>query len=200
MAKSVIAALAAVVVAATPGSPAAEVLAASENALVISHRAEIGADARAVWATLIEPRQWWSAEHTWSGNAANLALEPRAGGCFCETLPAADTAPAGSAERLRVIHVQPGRLLRLSGALGPLQEEGLAGTLSITLEPLAEGRTAMRWTYTVSGYRAGAGGLEVLAQPVDNVLAQQGAGLVAVAQAAISRVPAAPVDTGRESH
>ncbi len=53
------------------------------------------------------------------GSAANLSLEARAGGCWCERL-----ADGGSVEHLRVLLVSPGRMLRMRGALGPFQ--GLA--------------------------------------------------------------------------
>lgn len=200
MGRPALAGLIGLLVAATPVSAAAEVLTASENALVTSHRAELPATPPVVWATLVEPRLWWADGYTWSGHSENLSLDPRAGGCFCETLPATARAPAGSVEHLRVIHVHPGRLLRLSGALGPLQQEGLAGTLSIALEPRANGRTEMVWTYTVSGYRAGAGRLGVLAEPVDAVLAQQVAGLSKALSGPNPSGAGVPVDSAVESH
>ncbi|PZU17307.1 MAG: hypothetical protein DI591_02850 [Citromicrobium sp.] len=112
----------------------------------------------------------------------SLSLDPRAGGCFCETLRATARAPAGSVEHLRVIHVNPARLLRLSGALATLQQEGLAGT------------------YTVSGYRAGAGGLDVLADPVDAVFAQQVAELSKALSGPNPSGAGVPVDSAVESH
>ena len=103
--------------------------------------------------------------HSYSGSGANLSLEPRAGGCFCETLP-----EGGSVEHLRVTMVQPNRLLRLSGALGPLGSEGLAGALTWQLEA-AEGGTRLTQTYVVGGNmrfeRA------TIAPAVDGVLREQ---------------------------
>lgn len=29
---------------------------------------------------------WWSADHTWSGNNANLSIDAHPGGCWCERL------------------------------------------------------------------------------------------------------------------
>ena len=29
--------------------------------------------------------EWWSSDHTFSGDAANMTIEHRLGGCFCET-------------------------------------------------------------------------------------------------------------------
>jgi uncharacterized protein YndB with AHSA1/START domain len=126
---------------------------------------EIAAPPKAVWSALVHPAQWWNAEHSWSGSAANLSLSPHAGGCFCEALPS-----GGSVEHMRVIYADPGRLLRMRGALGPLQGEGLAATLTITLEPAGNG-TKLVWSYKVGGYMD----LRVtqLAPAVDGVVTEQ---------------------------
>jgi hypothetical protein len=117
------------------------------------------------WAGLIEPKLWWSPEHSWSGDGANLSIEPRAGGCFCEAL-----AEGGSVEHMRVIHVAPGKQLRMAGSLGPLQGEALAATLSVTLEPEGEG-TKIAWAYKVGGYTDLP--IEQIAPAVDAVVAEQ---------------------------
>lgn len=31
--------------------------------------------------------EWWSAQHTYSGDARNLSIEAKPMGCFCEKLP-----------------------------------------------------------------------------------------------------------------
>lgn len=109
--------------------------------------------------------QWWSASHTFSGDAANLYIEDRAGGCFCERLP-----DSGSVQHLRVVRASPGNVLRLQGGLGPLQE--LAVTGSMTWQFAAEGKgTRVMLTYAVGGYRPG--GLAMFAPPVNQVLAEQ---------------------------
>jgi hypothetical protein len=41
----------------------------------------------------------------------------------------------GSVEHLQVVYAAPGQGLRLRGALGPLQTEGVDGTLSWALKP-----------------------------------------------------------------
>src|SRR5687767_3389952 len=73
---------------------------------------------------------WWDPAHTWSGSAKNLSLEARAGGCFCEKLEG-----GGSVQHARVLFAQPGQMLRLEGALGPLQDMAATGVLSYTLAP-----------------------------------------------------------------
>jgi uncharacterized protein YndB with AHSA1/START domain len=144
---------------------AAEVTGQSTSGFATAGTVTIAAAPERVWATLIQPGRWWSAEHSWSGNAANLSLEPRAGGCFCEALP-----NGGSVEHMRVIYADPRRQLRLSGALGPLQGEGLAGTLTVTLER-SGGGTKLSWSYKVGGYT----GLPLtqVAPAVDGVLSEQ---------------------------
>jgi uncharacterized protein YndB with AHSA1/START domain len=126
-------------------APAAAEVTTSDQGFVISNSATVSAPPAEVWAALVRPSRYWNPDHSYSGNAANLSLEVRAGGCFCETLP-----NGGSAEHLRVVMVQPGQLLRLSGALGPLQTEGLAGGLTWQLEAVADG-TRISQTYVVGG-------------------------------------------------
>ena len=53
---------------------------------------------------------WWSPSHTFSGDARNLSIDARPGGCFCEKCPS-----GGGIEHLRVVHAAPDRLLRLAG-------------------------------------------------------------------------------------
>lgn len=133
----------------------AEVVSSSESGFVSRNTVQVPASAQHVWLTLIAPSGWWSGEHTYSGDAANLSLDPRAAGCFCEKIPvrksAAGNLVAGSAEHMRVIYADAGKVLRLSGALGPLQSEAVNGTLTITLTP-TNGGTEVLWEYIVGGY------------------------------------------------
>ncbi len=143
------------VLALAAGGPAqAEVTSRTEQGFAIQQTAQVAAGAEQAWRELVRPATWWNKAHTWSGDAANLTLEPRIGGCFCETLPPASGqrgARTGTAEHLRVINVVPGKMLRLSGALGPLQSEAVQGTLTITLTPGAGG-TLIKFEYVVGGY------------------------------------------------
>lgn len=69
-----------------------------------------------------------------------------------------------------VVLVQPRTLLRLSGALGPLQELGAAGALSFALAKV-QGGTEVTLTYRVGGFSPD--GLDKLAPIVDRVLGDQ---------------------------
>jgi len=130
---------------------AAEVTASGEAGFVSHHEVLVDAAPAAAWAALVEPRGWWNGDHSYSGDPANMSLEARPGGCFCEAIPGPDGAPAGQIEHMRVLYVVPGSTLRLSGGLGPLQSEAVTGVLTMTLG--AEGgRTRIEWDYVVGGY------------------------------------------------
>lgn len=153
---------------ATPA--AAEVTGQSTSGFATAGTVTVVAAPERVWAALVQPGRWWDSEHSWSGNAANLTLEPRAGGCFCEALP-----DGGTVEHMRVIYADPDRQLRLSGALGPLQGEALAATLTIKLEKAGEG-TRLTWSYKAGGYTDLS--LAQIAPAVDGVVSGQFARLV----------------------
>ena len=158
---------------------AAEVVASSESGFVVRETADVPADPAATWAALIAPQNWWNKAHTFSGDSANLYLDAQGGGCFCEKLPLKDGAPGtrgGSVAHMRVVYADPGKALRMVGALGPLQSEALTGTLTVTLKPGGAG-TRIVMEYVVGGYMRYK--VEEIAPAVDKVLAEQLAGLAA---------------------
>ena len=147
------------------GQAAAEVKSVAANGFEVATTATIAAPSERVYAALGEIGRWWSSDHTFSRDAANLRMELRAGGCFCE-----QPKDGGSVQHLQVIYAALGIGLRLRGALGPLQMEGVDGTLSWALKP-AEGGTNVTQSYVVGGYiRAG---MEQWAPRVDRVLDEQ---------------------------
>ncbi len=172
-------------------SPAtADVVAATPTTFEIDQQVTIDAPLDKVWDTLRSPQKWWSKDHTYSDDSANLYLETQAGGCFCERLP-----DNGSVEHAHIVYIQPPRMIRLKGALGPLQAEAVDGTLSFKLD--AESPTATRLTlvYIVSGYvRAGA---DTMAPKVDDVLALQLSNLKAAAELPPPSADNADKDKGR---
>jgi uncharacterized protein YndB with AHSA1/START domain len=108
---------------------------------------------------------WWNSEHTFSGSSRNLSLRDEPGGCFCERLP-----DGGGVRHLTVVYVSPNRELRLTGAIGPLQTQGVAGSMTWKLTP-AEGGTNVELTYSLGGYYPG--GLTSMAAAVDGVIGEQ---------------------------
>lgn len=151
---------------------AAEVKSASAAGFESTHVALVAAPPDRVYAALGQPRLWWNKDHSYSGDAANLSLDVRPGGCFCEAVP----ADGSTVEHGRVVYARPGKALRLSAALGPLQGEGVAAALTWTLKPVAGG-TEVTQTYVVGGYVRG--GADKLAAIVDQVMGSQLAGLKA---------------------
>ena len=147
----------------------AEVKSVAANGFEVVTMVTISAPADRVYAAFGEVGRWWSPSHTFSRDAANLSIELRAGGCFCERLK-----DGGSVQHLQVVYAAPGEGLRLRGALGPLQVEGVDGTLSWALKPV-EGGTNVVQSYVVGGYIRG--GMEPWAPRVDRVLEEQLQGL-----------------------
>jgi uncharacterized protein YndB with AHSA1/START domain len=123
----------------------ADVKETRENGFTIEATVMADASPATVYRQLVRVAGWWDPKHTWSGSAQNLKLEPKAGGCFCEKL-----AGGGSVQHARVIFAQPGKLLRLEGALGPLQDMAVSGILSFNLAPDGPG-TRIHMTYRVAG-------------------------------------------------
>ena len=150
---------------------AAEVISATPAGFEVGAKATVRATPAEVYAALGRIGSWWNSEHTYSGDAGNMTLDPKAGGCFCEMIP----EDGGSIEHARVVYARPGQALRLQGALGPLQAEAAMGTLTWNLKPV-QGGTEISQDYVVGGYVRG--GAEALAPIVDTVLAQQLDGLV----------------------
>ena len=140
----------------------ATVVDVAANGFTVQVTAHIAAPAAKVYSALITPAHWWSSDHTFSGNAANLVLHARAGGCWCEKLP-----DGGSVTHLTVVYADPGKLLRLRGALGPFQSYGVEGAMTWALQALADG-TDLALTYSLGGYIKG--GFEAWSKGADGVL------------------------------
>lgn len=160
----------------------AEVVQKSEAGFVVRVTGEVKATPAEAWRAFTTPSLWWSSAHTFSGEAANMTLDPVANGCFCEKMPvpkgAAATQKAGSVMHMRVIYAEPDRALRLAGALGPLQSEAVNGTMTVTFKPVdgADGKgTRILWEYVVGGYMRYK--TDTIAPAVDKVLAEQIGGL-----------------------
>jgi hypothetical protein len=108
---------------------------------------------------------WWNPAHTFSGSAKNLSIEEKAMGCFCEKL-----AGGGAVRHLEVVYFMPGKLLVLSGALGPMQTLAAAGNMRIQFAPEGGG-TKLDVTYAVTGYLPA--GMNAFASPADGMLTEQ---------------------------
>lgn len=145
--------------------PAAAEVTIGEHGFATDNSVTVAAPPQEVWAALVEPARYWNPDHSWFGDAANFSLDPVAGGCFCEA------SGDRSVEHMRVVMAGPGEMLRLTGALGPLQGEGLAATMTWQLEAV-DGGTQVSQRYVVGGHMAGFDA-ETIAPAVDGVVREQ---------------------------
>ena len=145
----------------------------SPTGFTVTVRHETTAAPRELFRALGRIDQWWNGSHSYSGKASNLSLPLQAGGCFCERWE------QNSVEHARVVNAVENRLLRLSGALGPLQSLAVEGVLSFAIGE-KDGRTTLEVTYRVAG--PATAGLDRLAAPVDSVIAEQARRLVSFAE------------------
>ncbi|MDZ7645055.1 MAG: SRPBCC family protein [Woeseiaceae bacterium] len=153
----------------SPGIVAAEVVDSGAGGFTVEHRVVANATREQAWqATVDGIGHWWNGDHTVSGDAANLYIDPRPLGCFCERL-----GERSGLVHLVVTFVNPGVMLRLTGGLGPLGLMGVNGNFTLEYEDAADDGSQVTITlrYAVGGYRAG--GLDALAAPVDGVLGEQ---------------------------
>jgi hypothetical protein len=144
----------------------AEVTGIGSGGFSVTHAVVTAAAPGDAYRAMVEDlARWWDGDHSWSGDAGNLYVDARPGGCFCERLP-----DGGGVEHLRIVYLAPGREVRLQGGLGPLQTMGLQGGMTWEIQPL-EGGSKLAWQYTVHGYLDG--GFEAIATAVDGVISAQ---------------------------
>jgi hypothetical protein len=138
----------------------------SDSSFTVSHTAEVKAQPFVAWRTMTSHiGEWWSKDHSWSGDSDNLYMKVERNGCFCEKLPG-----GGNVEHLRIIYFAPGTEVRFDGALGPLQTMPVNGRMIWKIEK-TEGGSSVTFIYHVSGHPEG--GLEVIAPAVDTVIGEQ---------------------------
>lgn len=160
---------------------------ASPSAFEVVHVLDIAAPVETAWQALGRPGNWWPKAHTWSGDASKLSLELVPGGCFCERWG------DGGAAHGRVLMVRRHELVRLDAPLGPLQEMGLDGLLTVTLEAAGE-RTKAVVTFRVRGDASQQ--LDKLAPVVDKVVGEQWGRWAAYAAGLVEPKGEAPPDAG----
>ena len=150
----------------------ADVTAKAPDGFIIQIKGEVALDRDGAWARLLDIGGWWNGSHTYSGDAANMKLDAMAGGCWCELWA------GGEVEHGRVVTVMPMSVVRLDSALGPLQDLGVSGALTLTLSDGAAGRTAITLDYKVSG--SSLSKLDGLADVVNQVLTEQVTGFTKI--------------------
>ena len=143
----------------------ADVARVTSSGFLIRHEMDVAAPPAKVFDSLKQVGSWWNPAHTFSGVAKNLFIEARPGGCFCERL-----RNGGGVEHMRVVYIAPDEVIRMTGALGPLQSSGVAGSLTWTLTSTSNGSKILL-TYSAGGFMEG--GFEAIAPAADAMLGEQ---------------------------
>jgi uncharacterized protein YndB with AHSA1/START domain len=147
---------------ATPAS--AELIHADPSSFLVKHRLVAPVGAEVAFDALLHVERWWGGDHTWSGDAKNISIEPRVRGCWCERWPDAEI------EHGRILYIKKNSNLRLTGSLGPLQDMAVNAVLDYTLTPGKDG-TQIDMMYRVTG--ADSSQLDGVAAIVDKVMVEQ---------------------------
>lgn len=143
-----------------------EVIDAGPGGFSLVHEVHVDAARTDVWRAAVNGvGQWWSSDHTISGDASNMSIDAVPQGCFCEAI-----GHRAGVVHLTVTFVNPNVLLRLTGGLGPLGLMGVSGNMTWEFFDAEGGGTRVRFAYAVGGYRPG--GLDTIADPVDYVIGE----------------------------
>jgi hypothetical protein len=157
---------AALALAAFPLAAHAEIVSAAPDGFTVKTAVHSKLAPAAAFKRFVAIGDWWSPDHSYSHDPKkNFRLDARAGGCWCERVPA-----EGSVEHMRVLFVAPGQEIRLSGGLGPLQSMAVSAVMDVTFAPDGPG-TSVTATYTVGGYMPGMA--DTIPAAVDGVIAAQ---------------------------
>jgi hypothetical protein len=123
----------------------AEVIKATDNFFHIKITADVNTNPSASYQQFIKVGEWWSSDHTWFGDAANMTIDARAGGCFCEK------SNGNEVMHMLVTGVFPDQQIQMTGGLGPLQMMALDGAMSWQFRPGKNGGTEIIHEYRVTG-------------------------------------------------
>ncbi len=152
-------------------SAQAEVKDQAPNGFTIENSEWVPTDPQTSWKAFVnDVGKWWPADHSWWGDASKLSISEKVGGCFCET------NGAQQAWHMSVAFVDPGKLMRMTGGLGPLQGMGLDGALEWRFVEEKGGTRITLW-YRAGGYTPD--DLTKFVPVVDQVQGLQLAGLAA---------------------
>lgn len=116
------------------------------NGFTIENSEWVPTDSQASWKAFVnDVGKWWPADHSWWGDASKLSISEKVGGCFCEI------NGSQQAWHMTVAFVDPGKLMRMTGGLGPLQGMGLDGALEWRFAEEKGGTRITLW-YRAGGY------------------------------------------------
>ncbi len=151
----------------------AKVQSSSENGFSVFHIGDVKASPEEIWTQVIRPNEWWDGKHSFSGDSDNFYLEPKINGCFCENLTTEkeDGGKQGAIQHMRIVFIDPGKVLRMHGALGPLQSEAVNGTFTIAMKENDDGTTKLSFLYVLGGYMRYK--VSEIAPAIDTVIGEQ---------------------------
>lgn len=149
---------------ALPAAAPAEVVSASATGFHLRHSVTLPAAPAGAFDAFAKVERWWDPAHTYGGDPSRLSLTLKPGGCFCELLK------SGGIEHLRVTYVDRPNRLVLTGALGPLLYQAVAGVMDVQFEAAGTG-TKVTLDYKAAGFAGG--GADKLAPAVDQVIGEQ---------------------------
>ena len=142
----------------------AEILSATPDHYALRQEAASDLAPDALWERLTDPASWWHPDHTYSGYAANLSLDLRAGGTWSEVWE------GGGVVHGEVLMYERGEQLRLSAPFGPLQGMAVDVIWTITIAPGETGGSVVTFDEVANG--SAASGLDKIAPAVDQVKTQ----------------------------
>jgi uncharacterized protein YndB with AHSA1/START domain len=141
-----LAAVMAMALAGLAGTASAAVKSAAEGRLELESTVVVNASPDKVYEAIGKIGSWWDPAHSYGGK---MTLELKPGGCFCEALP------GGGIKHGEVVMAMPGKSVRLSAPLGPMQDWGVAAAMTFELKPAEGGQTTVVMSYKASGFSAG---------------------------------------------
>lgn len=142
----------------------AKVVEQSATGFTLQYEAEVAADPKTAYDAFVAIGKWWDKEHTYSGDSANLSIDMRPGGCWCEKLP-----DGGFVAHKSVAQGIPAKSIMLKGGLGPLAFMAVEGTMVLNFKAQGAG-TLVKMTYVIGGHDPK--DFKEIAAPVDTVLAE----------------------------
>ena len=143
------------------GCASADVVSSAPDHFTLKLEAETELSTDEVWARLIEPKTWWLPDHTYSGDSANLSIDPVAGGLWREDWE------GGSVWHGSVLRAEPGKVLVLNAPFGPLQGMAVTSVWTISLDAQETGGTKITFDHVTNG--SSASSLDAVAPAVDFV-------------------------------
>lgn len=143
------------------GCASADVITATPDHFTLKLEAETELSPDEVWARLIDLKSWWLPDHTYSGDSANLSIDPVAGGLWREDWE------GGSVWHGSVLRAEPGKVLVLNAPFGPLQGMAVTSVWTISLDAQEDGGTKISFDHVTNG--SSASNLDAVAPAVDYV-------------------------------